>query len=387
MQIMRIQPFRTLYIDWLAVVTMLGLYVFTTASCTGGQSKDATNEGGTQHESVVLATQGSFAFGGTVVTGENGDTFHGDHGYVQYQIPPDARQYPLVMWHGGGQFSKTYETTPDGRDGYQNIFLKRGFSTYIIDQPGRGRAGRTTTGITVPDAGFGEADLFTIFRLGVWTPPSTPQFFPGVQFSHDQDSLDQYFRQITPDTGSHLRSGGVTGVGTGATIATDAVTALFDMIGPAVLITHSASGILGWQTALKSDNVRAIISYEPTVFLTPEGDPSPPPGFSDAIPVSRDQFERLAEIPIQIVFGDNIATELTGVFGIDLWVRSVPAAEAFVETIKAHGGDIEILRLPDAGLSGNTHFPFSDLNNLEVANLLSDYLNNKGLDKPGANSQ
>ena len=376
MQIMRIRPFRTLYIDWLAVVTMLGLYVFTTASCTGGQSKDATNEGGTQHESVVLATQGSFAFGGTVVTGDNGDTFHGDHGYVQYQIPPDARQYPLVMWHGGGQFSKTYETTPDGRDGYQNIFLRRGFSTYIIDQPGRGRAGRTTTGIAVPDASFGEADLFTIFRLGVWTPPSPPQFFPGVQFSLDQDSLDQYFRQITPDT-----------AGRDAEIATDAVAALFDTIGPAVLITHSASGVLGWQTALKSDNVRAIISYEPTVFLVPDGDPSPPPGFSDAIPVSRDQFERLAEIPIQIVFGDNIATELTGVFGIDLWVRSVPAAEAFVETLEAHGGDIEILRLPDAGLSGNTHFPFSDLNNLEVANLLSDYLNNKGLDKPGANSQ
>ena len=123
------------------------------------------------------------------------------------------------------------------------------------------------------------------------------------------------------------------------------------------------------------------------MFLVPDGAPSPPPGFSDAIPVSRDQFERLTEIPIQIVFGDNIATELTGVFGIDLWVRSVPAAEAFVETLEAHGGDIEILRLPDAGLSGNTHFPFSDLNNLEVANLLSDYLNNKGLDKPGANSQ
>ena len=376
MRVMTIRPFRTLYIDWLAVVTMLGLCVFATASCAGGQSKDATNEEVTQHESVVLATQGSFAFGGTVVTGDNGDTFHGDHGYVQYQIPPDARQYPLVMWHGGGQFSKTYETTPDGRDGYQNIFLRRGFSTYIIDQPGRGRAGRTTTGIAVPDASFGEADLFTIFRLGVWTPPSPPQFFPGVQFSLDQDSLDQYFRQITPDT-----------AGRDAEIATDAVAALFDTIGPAVLITHSASGVLGWQTALKSDNVRAIISYEPTVFLVPDGDPSPPPGFSDAIPVSRDQFERLAEIPIQIVFGDNIATELTGVFGIDLWVRSVPAAEAFVETLEAHGGDIEILRLPDAGLSGNTHFPFSDLNNLEVANLLSDYLNNKGLDKPGANSQ
>ena len=75
---------------------------------------------------IVLETQGSFAFGGTVITGADGNTFRGDHGYAQYQIPSNARTLPLVMWHGGGQFSKTWETTPDGRDGFQNLFLQRG---------------------------------------------------------------------------------------------------------------------------------------------------------------------------------------------------------------------------------------------------------------------
>jgi hypothetical protein len=103
-------------------------------------------------EALVLKAQGSFAIGGTVITGANGDTFHGDHAYVQYQIPQNPRDLPLVMWHGGGQFSKTWESTPDGRDGYQNIFLRRGFSTYIIDEPRRGRAGRTTIGTTIPNA-------------------------------------------------------------------------------------------------------------------------------------------------------------------------------------------------------------------------------------------
>ena len=93
-----------------------------------------------KREPLILERQGSFAFGGTVVTGTNGDTFHGDHGYVQFQIPPNARNLPLVMWHGGGQMGKTWESTPDGRDGYQTIFVRRGFSTYIIDQPRRGRA-------------------------------------------------------------------------------------------------------------------------------------------------------------------------------------------------------------------------------------------------------
>ena len=126
--------------------------------------------------------------------------------------------------------------------------------------------------------------------------------------------------------------------------------------------------------------VRNLISYEPTVFVTPESEPPPPPGFAPAVPVPSTEFEKLTEIPIQIVFGDNIATELSGIFGIDLWVRSVPAAESFVKTVNAHGGDAELLQLPDVGVLGNTHFPFSDLNNVEVADLLADYLAEKGLD-------
>ena len=38
------------------------------------------------------------------------------------------------------------------------------------------------------------------------------------------------------------------------------------------------------------------------------------------------------------------------------------------------------MRLPDIGITGNTHFPMSDLNNQEIADLLSTYLRNKGLD-------
>jgi hypothetical protein len=108
---------------------------------------------------IVLKTQGSFAAGGTVVTNPGvfdpvaltpgGQTIHGDHAYVQYQVPVGARRHPIVMWHGGGQFTKTWETTPDGRDGFQNIFLRRGYATYLLDQPHRGRAGRATVNGTV----------------------------------------------------------------------------------------------------------------------------------------------------------------------------------------------------------------------------------------------
>ena len=89
---------------------------------------------------MQIEEQGSFAVGGTVLTDSLGRTYHGDHAYVFYQKPVDARKYPLVFAHGVGQFSKTWETTPDGREGFQNIFLRRGFQTYLVDQPRRGGA-------------------------------------------------------------------------------------------------------------------------------------------------------------------------------------------------------------------------------------------------------
>jgi hypothetical protein len=125
---------------------------------------------------LVIQQQGSFAVGGTVINNPGtfdplkptpaGQTFHGDHAYAFYQIPANARRLPLVLWHGAGQFSKTWETTPDGREGYQTIFLRRGFAVYTIDQPRRGNAGRSTVQVTIaptPDEQF----WFGLFRIGV----------------------------------------------------------------------------------------------------------------------------------------------------------------------------------------------------------------------------
>lgn len=253
---------------------------------------------------LMIREQGSFAAGGTVITtpgtfdpvkmSPEGQTFHGDHAYVFYQIPEHARKLPLVLWHGYGQFSKTWETKPDGREGYQNIFLRRGFAVYVIDQPRRGNAGRSTQPVTiipVPD----EQKWFDIFRVGIW-----PDFFPGVQFSRDSDALDQYFRQMTPDTGP-----------IDIEVNSDAVAALFTRIGPGILVTHSHSGGMGWRTVIKSPNIRAVVSYEPgSNFVFPEGEvPSPMPssgGTLKAVGIPLSDFLKLTKIPIVIYYGDNI---------------------------------------------------------------------------------
>lgn len=101
---------------------------------------------------VTVVEQGSFAAGGTVVEAKTaydpyhpqaqGQTLHGDHAYVAYQVPEHRRALGLVMLHGAGQFSKTWDTTPDGRDGYRNLFLEKGYSVYLVDQPRRAAAPR-----------------------------------------------------------------------------------------------------------------------------------------------------------------------------------------------------------------------------------------------------
>ncbi len=326
---------------------------------------------------LIIREQGSFAVGGTVLTNpgtfdpvkmsHEGQTFHGDHAYVFYQIPVNARKLPLVLWHGIGQFSKTWETTPDGREGYQNIFLRRGYGVYVIDQPRRGNAGRSTKPCTITPVAD-EQKWFNIFRVGIW-----PNFFPGVQFSHDPEALDQYFRQMTPDTGP-----------IDLNVTTDAVAALFNKIGPGILVTHSHSGGMGWRTAIKSQNVRAIVAYEPgDNFIFPNGEvPSPMPSSSgpleaDGVPLS--EFMKLTKIPIIIFYGDNIPEKPMANPGQDHWRVRLAMARLFRDVVNRRGGDVTLVHLPEIGIRGNTHFPFSDLNNLEIADLMSRFLEKKGL--------
>lgn len=336
--------------------------------------------------SLTLKEQGSFAIGGSVITApgtfdpiahgafnpanqaSEGQTLHGDHAYVFYQVPEKARPLPLVFWHGFGQSAKTWETTPDGREGYQNIFLRRRFPVYLLDQPRRGRAARSTMPAAIA-AAPDEQLWFGIFRLGIGR-----EFFPGIQFSKDPAALDQFFRQMVPNTGPFDLE-----------VSTDAVSALFDTIGPGILVTHSHSGGQGWTTAVKNRNIKAIVSYEPgSGFLFPEGEV--PEGIDyvggrlQASGIPAPDFMRLTKIPIVIYYGDYIPAEPTKYPGQEQWRAALTMARLWQDAVNKHGGDVTVIYLPDIGIKGNTHFPMSDLNNVQVADLMSDWLRGKGLD-------
>ena len=327
---------------------------------------------------LVIQEQGSFAVGGSVVTnpgnydggtppGAAGQTMHGDHAYVFYQVPEKARPFPLAFLHGHLQFSKTWESTPDGREGFQNTFLRRGYGVYLIDQPRRGRAGRSTLPMTIEPIADDQS-WFNNFRLGIW-----PAYFPGVQFPRDAASLNQYFRQSTPNTGPF-----------DVQVVSDAVAAMFDQIGPGVLVTHSQGGGGGWFAAIKSRNVRAIVSYEcGSNFVFPEGEvPEPMPssaGPLEALGVPMADFMLLTKVPVVIYYGDYIPDRPSPNPGQDQWRVRIDMANLWAEAVNRRGGDVSVVHLPKIGIHGNTHFPFSDLNNVQLAELVERFLEEKGL--------
>lgn len=341
-----------------------------------------TTTGENNNNSLVIKEQGSFLIGGTetMETGTfkldsalnpQGQTFHGDHAYAFYQIPIKAHRYPLVFLHGAGQSKKTWETTPDGREGFQNIFLRRGFGVYLLDQPRRGEAGKGTVEANIKPIAD-EQFWFTQFRLG-----NFPDYFPNVQFPKDAASLEQFYRQMTPNTGSF-----------DAEVITEAVSGLFNKIGESILITHSQGGGPGWMTAIKNAKVKAIVAYEPySGFMFPKGELPQPInstglfGALSGVEIPLVDFKKLTQIPIVIYYGDNIAKEPTKVWNEDHWRSGLEMARLWAKAINKHGGDAKVVHLPEIGIEGNTHFPFSDLNNMQIADELSNWLKEKGLDR------
>lgn len=319
---------------------------------------------------LQIAEQGSFAVGGAVLTDSAGRQYHGDHAYVFYQKPVDAKRYPIVFAHGVGQFSKTWETTPDGREGFQNIFLKKGYSVYLADQARRGDAGRSTDSVTIVPV-FDEEEWFNRFRIGIW-----PDYFEGVQFKQDEETLNQFFRQMTPNIGSKDLD-----------VYADAYAALFDRIGEAVFMVHSQGGAVAWQTLPKTQNIKAIIALEPGGNVPfPKGRvpeegkvETHSKGNTEGVEVPLSVFMEFTRIPIIIYYGDNMPETNEHPEQYE-WTRRLLLMRTWAKMVNEAGGDVTVIHLPEIGLHGNTHFIMSDLNNLEVAAHISQWLHEKGLD-------
>ena len=120
---------------------------------------------------------GSFRAGGKVLTdpANSGKTLSCDHGHVDYTIPHNPRAVGLFMWHSSS--TAVWQNRWDGGEGYQSIFLRRGYPVYLWDGPRVGRGNWSCAPIAYTPS-YRDQENFAAWRFGA----SYPNWFSGVQF-------------------------------------------------------------------------------------------------------------------------------------------------------------------------------------------------------------
>ena len=368
---------------WLPLALSGVLTISLLAGCAGTQNPGASaNSSGTgedqstqepaNSDALMIAEQGMFSAGGTVIssdgtfdvsnyyTSREGSTSHVDHANVLYQIPEDATGLPMVFLHGYGQSRMGWMTTPDGREGWSDLFLKMGHSVWLIDQPRRGEAGQTSVAGTISTEPSDQT-WYTQFRIGTYLNDAFT-YNEGSQFPQGEDVLDQFFRQMTPDTGMD-NAGGDQNIDN--EVVAQAVAATIDEIYErtgqnSILVTHSQGGLPGWEVPRYTDHVAAIVAIEPGG--TPE--------------IGSENYQKLldAQIPIGIYFGDYIDNGPEDIQSTSFWKNVKDAAFAFAEAYNADGGYCTVVDLPQEGITGNSHFMFQEMNNQEIADHIENWI-------------
>lgn len=329
-------------------------------------------------DALVIQKQGVFTSGGSVtepVAGRYapekswldptraGNTAHIDHANTFYQIPAGKTKNPIVYLHGYGQSRTGWQTTPDGREGWSDIFLRKGYPAFLVDQPRRASAGSTSR---MASAGGidawgedgksympGDQAWYTHFRIGL----VSPERYEGSAFPAGEEAQNQFFRQMTPNTGDYDEKlfGSVL-----SKVLSDAKA----MTGKkSIYITHSQGGRVGWQT--DTENMAAIVAIEPG------GTPV----------VGSEEYKKFlaAKIPMVIYFGDYIDNGPENIMSTGFWKNVRDKAIDFAEHYNADGGDATVVDLPKAGITGNSHFMFQETNNREIADHIEKWLKERGL--------
>lgn len=268
--------------------------------------------------------------------------------YAQWFRPRTERgRVPILLWHGGGLSGVTYETTPDGREGWVNWFLRRGWTVYNSDAVERGRSGWASPDIwPAPALHLPVGNPFERFRIGQGegsysNDPAQRRVLPGSQFP--TEAYDQFPRQLSPRWTTTDQP----------TIA--AYVALVDKVCPCVIVFHSQAGQFGFRVAqARPDKVMALVAVEPSSI----GDPA--------------KADVLKTVPTLMLYGDFIEQD-------PRWPTIRRTGIGFAERIRAAGGHVDVVDLPAAGIRGNSHMIMMDRNSNEVAQVIQTWLQQKGL--------
>lgn len=312
-----------------------------------------------------IAKQGMFSAGGITITSPGtfdpynqweatgkGQTAHVDHANVLYQIPQKADKAPIIFLHGYGQSRMGWMTTPDGREGWSDMFLRNGHSVFLVDEPRRGEAGATSVSGDISTKTL-EQRWYTQFRIGKWeNGKSVPN--EGSQYANSDEAVDQFFRQMTPDTGMKSDMGIDYDGEMVAKALAATVDKVYSMTGKKpIVFTHSQGGRAGWLTAKYTKNIAAIVAIEP----------------GNAPATDSAEYKSMAEqqIPVAFYFGDYIHNGDPKLVATKIWQNKLQECEAFAANYNNAGGKSVVFDLPKEGIYGNDHFMFQNLNNDVIA--------------------
>jgi len=268
--------------------------------------------------------------------------------WVEWEAPAGAtRPLPLVLVHGGGGQGTDWKTTPDGRPGWSDLLVKAGYAVYIVDRPGHGRSPHHPGVLGEPGPQFTYE-----WARRVFAPDDVPEH---TEWPWGRRAGDAVFDQFMASGGFLLRD-----VAQAQELDAARLASLLDLIGPAILITHSAGAPAGWLTAaLRPGSVRAIIAIEPQSppFASRSGNGDLVWGIT-AAPIAYDPPAAAPEDLARPVPGRRIA----GLDGIPVLLVTGAASPFFrgtaphmVDFLRDVGADARWLDLADAGLRGNGH--------------------------------
>jgi pimeloyl-ACP methyl ester carboxylesterase len=343
---------------------------------------------------LVIARQGYFFVGGRIDRSIEGSPMVGQM-YVEYQIPEKVEHpYPVVMIHGGSQTGTNFTGTPDGREGWAQHFLRKGYAVYVVDQVARGRAAHWSNvhgAVTPPRLSFVEQRFVAPERFKLWPQAHLHTQWPGAGEPGDP-TFDQFYASQVPSVADFAKQ---------QELNRDAGIALLDRIGPAVLLTHSQSGSFGWPIADARPNlVKAIVAVEPS------GPPvhdvefkGAPDWFADA---AKTKLSGLGEVPL--TYDPPGAPEFVREEQPDApdlvrcWTQKGPGRQlknlknvpvlvvmseasyhasydhCTVKYLRAAGVNTTFIRLADGNIRGNGHMMMLEKNNEQIAAAMMNWL-------------
>jgi len=339
--------------------------------------------------------------------------------YVEFQIPANKKRNfpPVIMVHGSTHTGACLESTPDGREGWYPYFVRKGISTYVVDQSGRGRSGFDESVIHEAEAmvksgnaaaaaallpAFGRITDNTAWTqwFGSLTPPGS-NILTGKLVQHgDPDAPDknahtpaypfaavdrsivsrtgalgqapagpdnylalEYYKQLVPNSevtlpGSTCAACDPHEISPANTWTPENLATLVEKLGGAVVATHSQSGIMGHHMVriLKERGHLDLLKG----LITIEG--------SCSLPNSGLTAADFDNIPYLALKGDYTATS--------------EVCQKTVDTINARRAagngtaKAEYIKLGELGnpiFKGTTHMMMLGTNNLEIADVILNW--------------